>query len=434
MSVQRNNLSATQVELVVAVSADEMEKYSIKAAQKLSETTSIEGFRPGKAPYELVKNRVGEMVILEEASRLAVNKTIDQAITEQITEEWIGQPQITISKLAPGNPFEYRALITLLPTVELGEYKGLNIPKETLVVKDEEVEKMIEQLQDMRAQEALVDRPATTGDKIVLDAQLFLDKVPLEGGQVKELTIILGKNYFVPGFDEKIIGLKAGEKREFFLTYPADYHQKNLAGQKVEFAITAKQVYSRDLPEINNEFVSAFGLKNLEELKTNIKKSIEEEKKQEAHQKFERTMIEKIISNSIVPEVPESLIQDETHTMLHELEHNVSRSGGKFADYLQSLGKTKNQLAEEFKPQAIERVKAALLLRDIIKKENITVSSEDVKKEIDNLKRQYSQQADVIKQLESEAYQRHLSNILLNRRVLEQLVTWNSAQSSKESL
>lgn len=427
MKVTRNNISATRIELVVEVDQEAMRGYSEKAAAKISETTTIEGFRPGKASYEAVKNRVGEMVILEEASRIAVRKTIDQAITEHITEEWIGQPEITISKIAPNNPFEYRALITLLPSVELGQYKDLKLKKNEVTVSDKEVETMIEQLQEMRAREAAVDRAAESGDKVMLDANLFLDKVPLEGGQAKELTIILGKNYFVPGFDDKVMGMKTGEKREFFLVYPTDHHQKNLAGKKVEFSVTMKQAYSRELPTIDDEFVTAFGLKNVEELKTNIRKSIEEEKKQNEDQKFERTMIEAIIKNSTIAELPESLIKEEAHTMLHELEHNVTRSGGQFVDYLQSIGKSKEDLMQDMKPQAEERVQAALVLRAIIQKEGITVTEEEVSAEIEKVKQQYSQQPKIVEQLDSAAYKRHMNNVLLNRQILAQLTTWNTS-------
>lgn len=434
MKSQRNNISATRIELVVEVDAEEMKDFSVKAANKLSETTTIEGFRPGKAPYELVKAKIGEMVILEEASRIAVRKTIDQAVKDNITEEWIGHPEITISKLAPENPFEYRALITLLPKVEVGAYKDLNIPAEEVVVKDEEVEKMISQLQEMRGKEAAVDRASETGDKVVVDVNLFLDKVPLEGGQAKELAVILGKDYFVPGFDEKVTGMKTGEQREFFLVYPTDHHQKNLAGKKVEFSVTAKQVYSRELPAVDADFVSAFGLKDVEELKTNIKKSIEDEKKQEVHNAFERAMVEKIIANATIAEIPDTLIHDEAHTMFHELEHNVVRSGGKFDEYLQSVGKTKPQLMDELKPQATERVKAALVLRAIIEKEGITVSDEDVQKEIEIIKQQYSQRPEIVEQLNSESYARHISNVLLNRQILEKLTAWNSSKKSNETL
>ena len=143
MKVERKNISENRLELTIEVSTEEMADYSKQAAQKISETTKIEGFRPGKAPYEIVRARVGDMVILEEASRIAVSKSIDKAITDNVTEEWVGQPEITVTKLAPENPFEYRALMTLIPSVELGTYKDLNLKQEPVVVADEQVEKMM---------------------------------------------------------------------------------------------------------------------------------------------------------------------------------------------------------------------------------------------------------------------------------------------------
>ena len=425
MNVTRNNISATKIELTVEVSADEMKNFSQRAATKISENTKIEGFRPGKAPYDVVLARVGEMAILEEASRIAVSKTIDQALIKEVTEEWIGQPEITITKIAPENPFEYRALITLLPSVELGAYKDFNVSLETAEATEEEVGKMIEQLRDMRATEAIADRPSQTGDKLVVDVNLFVDKVPMEGGQAKETAVILGKDYFVPGFDEHVTGMKIGDSREFFLTYPADHHQSNLAGKKVEFKVDAKQVYAREMPELNDEFAMPFGLKTLEELKTNIKKSIADEKKGEAETKLERMIIEKIIEGSTIGEIPEKLIEDETNSMMHEISHNVARSGGTFENYLQSLGKSAAQFAEELKPQAIERMKATLALRKIVALEKITVDEGRVEEELGLLKKRYANDVKAVESLSSPAYRRHLQGMLLNRAVIAKLKEWN---------
>ncbi len=428
MKVERKNITANRIELIIEVPTDSMTDFSKRAASKISEGTKIEGFRPGKAPYEVVRARVGDMVILEEASRIAVSKTIDQAITDHVTEEWVGQPEITISKIAPDNPLEYRAMLTLVPSVELGSYKDLNIPAEEAVASDEEVEKMIEQLRDVRVSEAIVDRAAEAGDKVVVDVNLFLDKVPVEGGQAKETAVILGKDYFVPGFDEKVTGMKAAEQREFFITYPADHHQKMLAGKKVEFSVTVKQVYSRELPEVNDEFAAAFGLKSADELRKNIKESILNEKKVEVANTQERKMLEKIVSNSTIGELPDSLIDQESRTMMHELEHNIARSGGKFEEYLSSIGKTLPQLMTELRPQATERVNAALVLRQIIKVENIVVADKEIDEEIEKLSKQYAHDPKAVESIASPAYRRHLQSLLLNRNILEKLKEWNIKQ------
>ncbi len=432
MNVTRNNISANRVELTVEISAEEAAKFAERAAVKISEGVSIEGFRPGKAPYDRVKTKVGEMAILEEASRLAVSKTIDRALTENITEEWIGQPEISVTKLAPGNAIEYRILVSLLPSVTLGAYKGLGIEPAEVEVKEEEVDKMIEQLRDFRVKEAAVDRPCADGDKLVADVNLFLDKVPVEGGQARETTIIVGKDYFVPGFDEQVKGMKAGDKREFFVTYPADHHQKHLAGKKVEFSVVAKQVYSRELPELDEEFVSAFGLKNAEELRINIRRSIEEEKKGEEASKHERRLLERIAADSTIGELPENLIESETHSMIHELEHNVTRSGGSFADYLASINKLPEQLKADFREQAIERLKVTLVIRAIVAAEKIEVIDEEVKNELATLKSRYHADPKAMEALNDPSYPRQLRSILLNRRVIEKLRHWNSTKTAAE--
>lgn len=431
MNVTRTDISASRIELTVSVSLEEMAQFGKRAAENLSAQKSIEGFRPGKAPYDVVRARFGDMAILEEASRLAVSKTIDQAIKEKISdgEEWIGHPEITLTKLAPDNVFEYRALITLLPPVELGEYKNLGVTGEKVEATDADVEKLIEQLRDVRVREAAVTRPAENGDKVIADVNLFLDKVPVEGGQAKETAVILGKDYFVPGFDEHLIGAQAGDERNFFVTYPSDHHQKNLAGKKVEFTAKVKQVYSRELPEVNDEFAAAFGLENADKLKESIRMSIMTEKKQAAEQKLENELIEKVTTKATVGEIPESLIDQELHTMYHELEHNVGHQGMKMEDYLTGIGKTSGQLKEEMRPNAIERMKATLVLRKIISVEGLNVDQKDIDMELEKQKAYYAKEPKTLEALGTPGYRRQLESRMLNRRVVDKLKDWNLTES-----
>lgn len=425
MQVTKNNLSASRVELSITVSADDMIRFAQQAAIKLSEKSTIEGFRPGKAPYDVIKNRFGEMAIIEEASHIAISKTIDAALKEQVNEEWLGQPEITIVKLAPNNDFEYKALITLLPEVKLGDYKDLKIKKEVIKVTDEEVNKVVEHLQESHVKEAAVNRGVQETDKVIVDIKMFLDKVPVEGGQGKDIAVIMGKDYVVPGFDKNLLGANTGDERSFTLHYPADHHQKNLADKKVDFVVSIKEIFSRELPEVTDEFVLAFGLKNKEELLHNIKHSLEDEKKHEAEHKLEREILEKIVKNATIAEIPEILISNETETMLHELEYNVNNSGAKFADYLMSIHKTPEELKKEFLPQAEERVKVSLVLRAIIKAENISVEDAEIDKQVADLKKHYANDEKAMEALNSLYYRRHLESSWLNRQAITKLVSWN---------
>lgn len=426
MNAARNNLSASRVELSISVSAEEMLAFAKQAATRLSERITIEGFRPGKAPFETVKARLGDMALMEEASRIAISKTIDQALKEQVSEDWIGQPEITITKMAPDNDFEYKALITLLPSVTLGEYKNFNIAKDKIEVSDEEVDKVITQLRDTRVKETTVERAAEKGDKVVLDIAMSLDNVPLEGGQQKDASLVIGKEYVVPGFDDNLIGLERGAAKDFTVHYPADFHQKNIAGQKVQFHVVVKDIFARELPELNDGFALDFGLKSLEELKKNIRHSIEHEKSHEAVHKQERAVLEKVVAATNFGEIPESLIDNEVKTMLAELEYNVNASGAKFADYLLSLGKSTEDLSREFRPQALQRVKTSLMLRALINTEKLVVSEEEIEKELKVLREQYKADVSALETLNSPAYRKHIQSMLLNRQAIAKLLDWNN--------
>jgi len=428
MQVTKKDLEKSQIELTVELNPEEFAPYIEKGAQKVSEEVKIEGFRKGKVPLDILKQKIGEMTILEEAAHIAVRKTIDEVIEKNTMErQAIGQPQVNITKLAPANPFEYKVIVSLLPTIALGKYKDLGLKAEEAKIDDKEIEKSLHDLREMRAQEVLVEREAKEGDKVTVDVKMFLDKVPLEDGDHKELAVILGKNYFVPGFDDKIIGAKQGEEREFSLAYPDDHHQKNLAGKMVEFIVNVKNVYERQQPELNDEFASFFRLKNMEELRTNLKESLLHEKKHNVELRNESEMISKIIDDTKFGDLPDAIIESESRNMLMELEQSVTRQGGKFADYLSHIKKTKEELIIELLPNAVKRVKSALVIREIAVVEKIEVTHEDIHHKIDELEKQYAGNKEIEKMLHEEGYHTYLSNILTNEKVIAKLKEWNYA-------
>ena len=428
MQVTKKELPKSQLELIVELSLEEFSSYIPKAVEKVSSEVKIEGFRPGKAPYEILKQKLGEMTILEEAANLAIRKTIDEAIEKNTAgQQPIGQPQVNITKLAPENPLEYKIIISLIPEIALGDYKNLKLKPEEAKVEDKEVEKALEDLRDMRAQEAVVERAIEKGDKVVVDIKLSLDKVPVENGQHKDLTVLMGKEYFVPGFDDKLQGAKKGEELKFNLPYPDNHHQKNLAGKMVEFEVKVKDVYSRTLPELNDEFASFFRLKDLKELKANIKENILHERKHNIDLKNESEMISKIIEGVKFGDLPEILLESESRNIMNELETSITRQGGKFEDYLQNLKKTREELRADLLPNAVKRVKSALVIREIAIIEKISATEEDIKNKIEEVKKQYAGNEEVLKVLDEPGYSSYLSNILTNEKVLAKLKEWNYA-------
>jgi len=425
MNITKKDLGKSQIELTVELTAEEFKPYVLRGAEKVSMDVKIEGFRPGKAPYEILKNKIGEMTILEEAARIAIDKTLDKVIKENVAGQIVGQPQVNITKLAPDNPMEYKMVLTMLPEVKLGNYKDLKIKQAAAEIKDEEVEKLISELREMRASEVISEAEIKDGDRVIMDIEIFIDKIPVEGGQGKGAGLIIGKNYIIPGFDKKIIGAKKGEICEFSLPYPADYHDKNLAGKMAEFRVKVKEIYSRVLPEVNEYFAKGFGLKSREELKSNIKKSLLAEKQGQEEQKSESAMLDKIIGASKFGDIPESLIKHEAEVMISELEYNVKNQGAKFEDYLIHLKKTREQIMLDLMPDAVKRVKVSLVIREIGDQEKISVSHEEVHKAIDDILKQYQGNKEIEDRINGHAYHDYVENNLTGKKVVEKLREWN---------
>lgn len=425
MNVAKKDLPKSQVELIVELSFDELKPFIERGAENISREVKIDGFRPGKVPLDVLKRKIGEMSILEEAARIAINKTIDKAIKDNAAGEPIGQPEVSITKLSPDNPMEYKVIFAILPKIELGDCKAAKVKKRDVEVTGEEVVKVLDQLREAQAKEAISEAEIKEGDKVAADIEMFLDNVPVEGGQGKGVAIIIGKNYIIPGFDKHLVGAKKGDVREFKLKYPSEHHMANLAGQMVDFKVKILEVYSRELPEINEEFAKNFGLKNGEELKANIKKSLEEEKKQKEEQKTEVEIIENILGKTRFGDIPDMLVNHEAEAMMHDLEHKVSHEGGKFEDYLQSMKKTREQLMLDILPDAVKRVKSALLIREIAIQEKITVSEEEINQRVEDLLKQYKGYQKVEDRVKSHEYRHYLKNTIANKKVMDKLKEWN---------
>jgi len=426
MKVTKGEIQKAQIELTVEISAEEFKPFIERGAEAISKEVKIEGFRPGKVPFDVLKQKVGEMAILEEASRLAVNKTLDQAMKEHLEgKDIMGQPQINITKLAPGNPLEFKVILTILPEVILPDLKNAKVKIKKVEIKPEEIETMISQLREMRVREVITDKEAKEGDKLIVDIQIYLDKVPVEGGQGKGTAVIIGKDYIVPGFDKQLIGMKKGEGKEFKLPYPENHYMKNLAGKLVELKVKVTDVFERELPEVNDEFASGFGLKHAQELKDNIAKSIEAERIQKEEQRAEIEMLEKLIKEAKYGDIPDSVISHEAESMIHELEHEVTHQGGKFEDYLQSLKKTKEQLMLEVTPEALKRVKISLLIREIAIKEKVTVSEKEIDDKVEELSKQYKGYEKVEERVKAKEYRYYLRNSIANKKVVDMLKGWN---------
>jgi trigger factor len=433
MQINKNKLEKSQVEINTTLNVEEFKPFIEKAIKKLSEQVKVEGFRPGKVPYEILKQKIGEMAILEEAANLAIRGTIDEVLDKQLDGDYPAkQPQVEIIKLAPDNDFSYKVKLLVLPRVKLGEYKDLNIKKEEVKIDDKEIDKAIEYLRDSKAKEIIKEGPAVKGDKLIVDINMSLNKVPLEDGQGKDVAVILGKEYFLPGFDEKLTNVKKGEIKEFSLVYPKDHHQKNMAGKNVDFKVTVKEVFQREVPDINDGLAQSLQFKDLEDLKKAVSENLLKEKERNQEIKTEKDLFEKLITKSEFDEIPDEIVKDEAEAMLKETEQGVSAQGGKFEDYLQHLKKTKDQFLLDLIPEAMKRLKIALLFREIAMKEKIEVKDEEINQRLEEIKKMYSGQAKIEEKINSLEYKKQLEHSLLSDKIIKQLKEWNYANSGKK--
>ncbi len=420
MKISKSQPKKSEVLLEIEVSTDEARPFLEKAAARVSKNTKIEGFRPGKAPYHIVKQKVGEMNIYQEALDNIVSHFYIEAVKQEDLDA-VGQPKIEMEKVAPGNPIAFKATVSLMPEIKLGDYKNIKVEKKEIKVEDNEIDKSINDLKKMQVKEVLVAREAQKGDRVEVDFEVSLDKVVIEGGQGKKYPIVLGEGQMIPGFEEQIEGLKKNEEREFKLKFPTEYQNKMVAGKECDFKVKLLAVYNQELPKATDEWAKGLGAESLEDLKSKIRKNLEDERKFHEEQRVEIELLKKIVEQAEFSEIPENLIHSESHRMLHEFEDSITRQGLTFDDYLKSIKKDKKELEKEFKPKAEDRVKTSIIIKEIGDAEKIEVTKEELAEETKKILTQAQGNPEAEANVKTDGYQGYLKTIVRNRKVIEML-------------
>lgn len=426
--VAKKNIPQGLVELEITVPKEDLVEFLRKAALRISQTINIKGFRKGRAPYAVVKQQVGEEGILEEASKEIISRTFYDAVVQEKLET-VAQPEIEIKKIAPNNDLIYTAKVALLPTVTLGDMTKVVIEKGTDDVTDNDVAKVIEELRKKRATEKEVLRPAKMGDRVILDFHVSQANVPIEGGQSNDHTVDLGAGMMIPGFEEQVVGLSAGQDRTFTLNFPDEYHEKTLAGKPADFKIKLKKVNEMQTPELTDDFAKGVGkFQNLQELKDQVKKNMQEERAQKTRERQELDAMKQMVALTTFSDIPEILVVAEVDEMIQELKSNASRRGMQFEDYLKNLKKTEEDLRKEFREQALQRVKASLVARAVTKKENLSVTDEELESEVAKVLEAYKAYPDLQKQFDNDHYRKYTRNMILYRKVFTVLLSHASVK------
>jgi len=410
--------------LTISIPPEELTEPIARAARDLQREHPLAGFRPGKASVDQARRAFGEMALLERAVRFTVPAAF-VTILEQEKLPTVGEPDIQVTKLAPNEPIEFTAKIAVLPKVTLGDYKSIREPQKPAAVTDKQIDKVVEELRDLRAETKPADKAATAEDTITIAMDMSKEGVPLEGGQSRGHKVDLTQPYVIPGFKEQLIGMKKGDTKTFELPFPADHYDKVLAGKIVGYKVTVTEVLEKTRPKIDDAFIKSLGnFATLDALREQIKENLATMETSKEQQRVERAIIEKLIKQSTFEEIPDLLIEAELQKILSRVQGQVAAQGLEWSTYIEHLGKNVEELKKSWLPEALTRVQAALLVRAIADEEHIEVTDEEIESERTLILEHYSkpEDEDIREEVKSRDYDSHLKHLVLTRNVMARMV------------
>lgn len=424
MRTELKKLPDSMVEVEVELSPEEMRPYLARAAEDITKERPIEGFRPGKAPMEVVKERYGEAALYEYALKFAVNGSIPQVIAEEKIH-MVGTPEVAIKKLAPGNPLIFSVKSAVMPEFSLPDVEAIARKivqtKKKLTAEEKEIDEAITWLREERAETKPAERPAKVGDAVEIDFNATVDGAPVGSGESKNHPLVIGKGTMVPGFEEKLVGMAKGEEKKFSLEIPKTHPEPTIAGKTMEVAVSMTLVEERILPEPDDLFAKSVGkFETLAELRKNIKEGLEEEKAIKENNRI-RIAIADAIAEKTSIELPNVLVQNELEKMFLELRNNIESMGMDYGGYLTHLKKTEEQLKTEWRADAIRRVKIALILRKIGELKSIDPTTEEVDEEVKRVLSRFKSREDAEKEIDPEALQNYARGVARNEKVFQWL-------------
>ncbi len=418
MKTQIKDLPKSQKEISVEIPVEEMEKHTDKAISRLSSAHKFDGFRQGKAPKNVVEQQLGKFTIFEEATKIAIENSYAEILGKNKFSP-LGQPKAEITKAAPGNQFEYKIIISVMPEIKLWNYQEVSGKMEIKEVEDKMVEQEIKTLQKKRAVHITKNEPANKEDRVEIDFESRVGGVKIEGGESKNHPLTIGGNKFVPGFEENLIGMKKDDVKEFNLVFPENYHKKELAGKNASFKVTMNIVQKVELPEINDDFAKGLGkFKDLNELKKGIKEGMIIEEKNRAAEEYRNKLINEIAEKSTT-EIPDILIESELENMVNEFKNNITQTGIVFEEYLKNINTDLEKLKEEWREMAKKRVMTGLTLREISIKEEIKIEDGEVEERANQALKFYPNEEEIRKKLDMERFKEHTASTLVNEKVFE---------------
>lgn len=413
--------NANEVKLNVTIEAEKFDEAIKKVYFKSAKYFNIPGFRKGKAPINIVEKYYGKEIFYEDAFNEVVPEELEKAVEENKLEV-VSRPDIDVTQIGKGQDLIFTAVFQTKPEAELGKYKGVEIKKIEYKVTDEDIEHELGHMQEHNSRLISVeDRPVEKGDIANINFEGFVDGVAFEGGKAENHDLEIGSNTFIPGFEDQIIGMKIDEEKDIEVKFPEEYFSKDLAGKDATFKVKVNEIKKKELPTLDDEFakdVSEFD--TLKELKESIKEKQQKQNDERAKYETQDAVIKAVCENVKV-DIPSGMIETETENMLKDMEQRLSYQGLKLDQYLQMMGKTKEEMQKEYEPQAIEAIKSRLALEAVIKAEKIEVADVDVDEKIKEMAKNYGRENDE-EFLKNENVRNYIKQGLESEKAIEFLV------------
>ena len=413
--------NANEVKLNVTIEAEKFDEAIKKVYFKSAKYFNIPGFRKGKAPMNIVEKYYGKEIFYEDAFNEVVPEELEKAVEENKLEV-VSRPDIEVTQIGKGQDLIFTAVFQTKPEAELGKYKGVEIKKIEYKVTDEDVEHELGHMQEHNSRLISVeDRPVEKGDIANINFEGFVDGVAFEGGKAENHDLEIGSNTFIPGFEDQIIGMKIDEEKDIQVKFPDEYFSKDLAGKDATFKVKVNEIKKKELPTLDDEFakdVSEFD--TLKELKESIKEKQQKQNDERAKYETQDAVIKAVCENVKV-DIPSGMVETETENMVKDMEQRLAYQGLKLDQYLQMMGKTKEEMQKEYEPQAIEAIKSRLAIEAVIKAEKIEVADIDVDEKIKEMAKNYGRENDE-EFLKNENVRNYIKQGLESEKALEFLV------------
>ncbi len=382
-------------DIIIKIEGEEWNKAIDKAFEKANKNAKIPGFRPGKAPKEVFFKKYGKESLFLDAADIVLSSAYDKMIEENKDLKIVAQPQVSLRSLGE-DKVEFLFKLTTYPEVKLGKYTKLGVKKEKIEVTKEEIEESILNMRNRYAENITKDGSIENGNIAIIDFDGYKDDVPFEGGKAENYSLEVGSNTFIPGFEEQLIGLKAGDEKDIKVTFPEDYHAEELKGQDAIFKIKVNEVKEVKIPELDKEFFEDLGMEGIND-KESLEKQVEENIKTHKETHAEDHYIDELLtkaSENMEVNVPDAMVSEEVDRMIRQYEENLKMQGITLEQFYKFTNSDEAALKDQMKEEALKRVKERLLLEAIKEKENIKATDEEVEQEADNLAKKYNMAKD----------------------------------------